>query len=160
MDQNNEKTGQSLGIASLVTGIIAFVMAVIPCIGTLAIVPAIIAVVLAAIGLGRMSGQGRGVVIAGLIIGIVALMISLSQWLFFGKVAGTKNLWQNDLKEAIEQVKTDVFDEIEKGDFSIRIQSGDEVVEIKSGVDIKKVEENIEKLEELEKTLPDTVKKK
>lgn len=157
MEQNTDRSAHNLGVAALVTGIITFVMAVIPCIGTLALIPGIVTIVLAIVGLGRAQDQGRGMVIASLIIGIVATMISLSQWAFIGKAVQNKGMWQNDLREALEEVRTEVLNEFDKGDFSIKIQSGDEVVEIKSSVDLKNLEDKLEKLEGAEKkdTIPE-----
>lgn len=150
MEQNRDRSAQSLGVAALITGIITFIMAVIPCVGVLAIIPGIITIVLAVIGLGRASSEGRGMVIAGLIVGIVATLISMSQWAFIGKIARDGDNWGNDLRKAIEEVKRDVIDEIEKGDFSIRIESGSDVVEIKSNIDPQKAKEKLDKLEKLE----------
>jgi hypothetical protein len=158
MEQNTNRQANNIGVAALVTGIITFVMAVIPCIGALAIIPGIVTIVLALIGLNRAYEQGRGMVIAGLIIGIVASMISLSQWAFLGKAVQNKNLWPNEIRKAIEEVKTEISNEFDEGNFSIKIQSGDEVVEIKSSVDMKNLEEKLEQLEESRN--PDTTRVK
>ena len=50
MEEVNKNSGQTLGIAALITAIITFVIAVIPCIGLVAIIPGIIAIVLASVG--------------------------------------------------------------------------------------------------------------
>lgn len=166
MEQNIDRSSQNLGVAALITAIVTFILAVIPCIGVVAIIPGVIAVILAFIGLSRPSGQGRGMVIAALIIGIVASLISLSQWAFIGKVASKKDYWKGDFENVMEDVKGQIFDEFDKGDFSIRIQSGDETVEIKSTIDRDKLEQKLEKLEKLENvdvkgdtSKPDTIKK-
>ena len=157
MEQITDKSAQNLGIAALITGIITLVMAVIPCIGVIAIIPGIVTIILASVGLGRAYSQSRGILIASLIIGIVATMIGFSQIAFIGKVAKNKDVWGKDFRNVIEDVRTQVMDEIDKGDFSIRIESGGEVVEIKSSVDTKKREEDIKKLEKLEGVVkPDT----
>ncbi len=47
MEETKNNSGQNLGIAALITAIITFVLAVIPCVGLIAIIPGIIAIVLA-----------------------------------------------------------------------------------------------------------------
>jgi hypothetical protein len=166
MEQNTDRSSQNLGVAALITAIVTFILAVIPCIGVVAIIPGVITVILAVVGLSRPSGQSRGMVIAALIIGIVASLISLSQWAFIGTVASKKDYWKGDFENIMEDVKGQIFDEFDKGDFSIKIQSGDETVEIKSTIDKGRLEEKLEKLEKLEKVdvkgdtvNPDTIKK-
>ena len=80
MEEVKNNTGQNLGIAALITAIITFVLAVIPCVGLIAIIPGIIAIILASVGLSQASKNNspRGVMVASLIIGIIASMISIS----------------------------------------------------------------------------------
>ena len=70
MEEVKNNTGQNLGIAALITAIITFVLAVIPCVGLIAIIPGIIAIVLASVGLSQATRNNspRGVLLAGLII--------------------------------------------------------------------------------------------
>jgi len=69
--------GQNLGIAALITAIVTFVLSVIPCVGIIAIVPGIIAIVLASIGLSQASktDSTSGVLTNGLILSDVATII-------------------------------------------------------------------------------------
>jgi len=157
MEQYIDKSAQNLGVAALVTAIVSLVMSVIPCVGTLAIIPAIVAVILAIIGITRVTAQSRGMVIAGLIIGVFAIMFSVLQLFFIGKVASKSDSWKSDIESVIEDIKVDILDEIENGDFSITIEDGDEKVEIKTSVQNKKLEEKLENLEKGEK--PDSIKK-
>ncbi len=55
MEDVPKNTGSNLGIAALITAIITFVLAVIPCVGIIAIIPGIIAIVLASVGLSQAS---------------------------------------------------------------------------------------------------------
>jgi len=89
MEDVKNNTGQNMGIAALITAIIAFVIAVIPCVGLIAIIPGIIAIVLASVGLSQAARNNapRGVLFAGLIIAIIASMISFSQVFVAGKFA-------------------------------------------------------------------------
>ena len=81
--------GQNLGVAALITAIITFVFAVIPCVGLMAVIPGIIAIVLASVGLSQAAKNDspRGILVAGLIIGIVATLISFSQIFVAGEIA-------------------------------------------------------------------------
>ncbi|MFO7575479.1 MAG: DUF4190 domain-containing protein [Bacteroidales bacterium] len=161
MEQNSNRSAQNFGIAALVTGIITFIMAVIPCIGILAIIPGIVTIILAIFGLTRSATEGRGLVIAGLIIGVVATLISISQWAIFSTGVRNKSFVGSEIRKAVEEVRSGILDEIESGNFSIRVESGGEVVEIKSTIDAEKLEERINKLEKLEGlTKPDTAVKK
>jgi uncharacterized membrane protein len=85
---SKQPAGQSLGIAALITAIVTFVLAVIPCVGLIAMIPGIIAIVLASVGLSQASRNDspRGVLIAGLIIAVVATLISFSQIFVVGKI--------------------------------------------------------------------------
>ena len=55
-------SGQTLGIAALITAIITFVLAVIPCVGFIAIIPGIAAIVLASVGLSQTTRKIHRVV--------------------------------------------------------------------------------------------------
>jgi uncharacterized membrane protein len=89
MEDTRKNTGSNLGIAALITGIVTFVLAVIPCVGLIAIIPGLITIVLAVVGLSQSSASNspRGIIIAGLIIGVVATMISVSQFFVAGRIA-------------------------------------------------------------------------
>ncbi len=154
MEEEKTKQQSGVGVAALVTGIIAFLMAVIPCIGILAIIPAVIAIVLAIVGLSRPNNS-QGILIGGLVVGIIALMISISQSFIIGKIADkTKS---SDWASEIEKVVRDVTDDIEKefGDEEviIHVNDGDDSIEIKASVKKNDLEN---KLDELEGTV-DTV---
>lgn len=157
MEQYIDRSAQNLGVAALVTAIVTFVMSVIPCVGTLAVIPGTVAVILAIVGLSRVTDKNRGMVIAALIIGIVAIMFSVGQWVFISKVADKSDNWREDIEGVFKDIKVDILDEIENGDFSITIESGDEKVEIKSTVEDRKLQEKLEKLES--ETKRDTLKK-
>ncbi len=158
MEQYIDRSAHNLGVAALVTAIVTFVMSVIPCVGTLAIIPGIVAVILAIVGLIRATDQSRGLVTAALIIGTVAIMFSIAQWFFIGgKIANVSDTLKEDIEGVFEDIKVDILDEIENGDFSITIENGDEKVEIKTTVEDKKLQEKLEHLES--GTKPDTLKK-
>ncbi len=143
--------GQNLGIAALITAIVTFVLAVIPCVGIIAIIPGIIAVVLASVGMSQASRSGsqRGLLIAGLIIAIVASMISLSQIFVAGEIAKkAQNKFSGDIESVIKEVQESIFDELEDASVSIKIENNGETVEIDAQANKG---EKVLKLEELEK---------
>lgn len=166
MEEVKNNTGQSLGIAALITAVITFVLAVIPCVGLIAIIPGIIAIVLAAVGLSQASKNNspRGVLIAGLIIAIIASMISFSQIFVVGKIAQKTDRWPGNIQNIIKDVQDNVESEIDKGNVSIKIQSGDDKIEINTNPKKADQEKKLDDLEGGEKSdsivKHDTVQKK
>ncbi len=148
--QGNEKpAGQTLGIAALITAIITFVMAVIPCIGIIAIIPGIIAIVLAGVGLSHAARENapRGVLVAGLIIGIIASLIAFSQIFVVGKITEKADKWPREFQNIMEEVQKDVIKDLDNANISIKVQNGDEKVEITTNIDKKDREKTLEDLE-------------
>jgi hypothetical protein len=64
-----------MAVAGLVLGIVSFVISFIPCVGLLAILPAILGIIFSIIGISKAktTGQGKGMAIAGLILSILAI---------------------------------------------------------------------------------------
>jgi hypothetical protein len=166
MEEVKSNSGQNLGIASLIIGIISFILAVIPCVGIIAIVPGIITIILASVGLSQASRQDspRGILTAGLIIGIVAVMISLS-WIFvtgkFIEKAHRSGKWPADIESVINDVKSNVLKDLEDAKVSIKIESNGDTVVINASSSTKKknLEKELENLESGNKPKNDTVKK-
>jgi len=148
-EEVKNNTGQNLGIAALITAIITFVLAVIPCIGLIAIIPGIIAIVLASVGLSHAArtDSPRGVLVAGLIIGIVASLISFSQVFVAGKIAEKADKWPDKIEEIVTDIQDKVLEDLEDANVSIKIENGDEKIEINTSANKKDL---VEKLEELE----------
>ena len=149
------KKQSGMGVGALVTAIIAFLLAVVPCIGIVAIIPAVVAIVLAIIGLSR-PGNGQGMLVGGLVVAIIALMISLSQSFVIGKIADKSGNWATNIEEVVRDVTDDLEREFGDKEVTIRIDNDDETVEIKASA---KTDELKDRLEELEETA-DTVKAK
>ncbi len=156
MEEEKKNSGQTLGIAALITAIITFVIAVIPCVGLVAIIPGIIAVVLASVGLSQASRNDspRGVLIAGLVIGIVASAISLSQYLVAGKLV---DKWPKNIENIVEEVQKNVVKELEDASVSIKVENGDDKVEINVDQGKKDKEQTLEELEEGTSSPDDTL---
>jgi phosphate/sulfate permease len=162
MEEVKSNSAQNLGIAALITGIITFVLAVIPCVGVIAIIPGIITIVLASVGMSQASRSSspKGVVIAGLVIGIIAVVISFSQIFIFARLAGNKDKWPTDIRSIVDEAKKDVLKDMEDNNVSIKIESNGQKVEINTSPAAK--EEKVKQLEDLEsgkKAQNDTLKK-
>jgi hypothetical protein len=147
MEEVKNNAGQNLGIAALITAIITFVLAVIPCIGIIAFIPGVIAIILAAVGISQASKNNapKGLPIAGLVIGIVATLISFS-WIFVaGKLTHGSGNWEEKIQNIVNDVQDNVIKEMGDDNVNIKIQSGDEVIEINA-----KKKDNVKVLEGLE----------
>jgi hypothetical protein len=152
MEEVNNNTGQNLGIAALITSIITFVLAVIPCVGLIAIIPGIIAIILASVGLSQAARKNapRGVLIAGLIIAIIASMISISQVFVAGKIFQGADKWPNEINNIINDVQENVIRDLEDANISIKVETDGEKVEINTSTNKKDRENKLEDLENLE----------
>jgi hypothetical protein len=80
MEEQIQKTkaGKGLGIAAFVVALVAIVISFIPCLGMYALVPGVIAIVLAIIAFSQAKkGNGaKGLIIAALVISIVGTSIA------------------------------------------------------------------------------------
>jgi hypothetical protein len=149
MEEVKNNSGQNLGIAALITAVITFVLAVIPCVGLIAIIPGIIAIVLASVGISQASRNNspHGVPLAGLIIAVIASMISFSQIFVAGKIAHAGGRWPNSIHNMINDVQDNVSKEIEDANVSIKVESTGDKVEINTSADKKDQEKKLEDLE-------------
>ena len=149
--KSNKQSG--VGVGALVTAIIAFLLAVVPCVGLIALIPAAIAIILAIIGLSR-QGSNQGMLVGGLVVGIIALMISVSQIFVIGKIADKSGSWATDIEKVVKDVTEDLEKEFGDKEVTIRIDSDNETVEVKATTK----SDDLNRLEELEGT-PDSIKK-
>ncbi|MCJ7820361.1 MAG: hypothetical protein MUP53_04090, partial [Bacteroidales bacterium] len=142
-------------------GIIAFLLAVVPCVGIIAVIPAIIAIVLAIIGLSR-PGTNQGMLIGGLVVAALALMISLSQTELIGKIAEKSGGWATDIEKAVKDITDDIEKEFGSNDITIRVDKDDESVEIKASTRRDDLKNKLDELEEGpvegDSTVTDTVR--
>jgi hypothetical protein len=162
MEDVKNNTGQNLGIAALITAIITFVLAVIPCVGLIAIIPGIIAIVLASVGLSQAASNNsqRGVLVAGLIIAIIASLISVSQIFVAGKIAKSSDKWPGDIQNIINDVQDNVIKDLEDANVSIKVESNGQKAEINANSDKKDREQKLEDLEGGNTQKDDTLQKK
>lgn len=162
MEDVKNNSGQNLGIAALITAIITFVLAVIPCVGIIAIIPGIIAIILASVGLSQAARNSnpRGVLLAGLIIGIIASLIAFSQIFVAGKIAQKTDKWPNEIQNVINDVQDNVIKDIEDANISIKVESNGDKVEINTNTGKKDMEKKLEELEKVNTQVNDSVKPK
>jgi hypothetical protein len=162
MEEVKNNSGQNLGIAALITAVITFVLAVIPCVGLIAIIPGIIAIILAGVGLSHAARNNspRGVLIAGLIIAVIASMISFSQIFVVGKIAQKADKWPSGLNNIINDVQDKVTKDLDDANVSIKIESNGDKVEIQTNSNKKENEQTLEDLEGGNKVKADSVNKK
>jgi len=160
MEEGRNNSAQNLGIAALITAIITFVLAVIPCVGLIAIIPGIIAIILASVGLSQASRNNapKGVLVAGLIIAVLASLISISQVFVAGKIAKNADKWPNEIQNVINDVQDNVIKELEENNVNIKIESNGETVEINASSLKKDKEQKLEDLEAGSTEKDDTVK--
>lgn len=154
---------QNLGVAALITAIVTFVLAVIPCVGIIAVIPGIIAIVLATVGLSQAARQNspRGLLLAGLIIAVVASLISFSQVFTIGKIAHkAENEWGNNFENIINDVQENVVKSIEDANVSIKVESNGNKVEITTTPKKQDMEKELENLEKGDTLKNDTVQSK
>jgi phosphate/sulfate permease len=162
MEEVKNNTGQNLGVAALITAIITFVLAVIPCVGLIAIIPGIIAIVLASVGLSQASRNNspRGVLVAGLIISIIAVLIAFSQIFVVTRIAQKAGKWPNDIQNIINDVQDNVVKELEDNNVNIKVESNGQKVEITTGANKEDREKKLEDFEGGDTLKNDTLKKK
>jgi predicted PurR-regulated permease PerM len=162
MEDVKNNPGQNLGIAALITAIITFVLSVIPCVGLIAIIPGIIAIILASVGMSQAARNNspRGVLIAGLIIGIIASLISLSQVFVAGKLVQKADNWPGDIQNIIDDVQDNVMRDLEDKNINIKIENEGHTVEINTSDTKKDFERQLEDLEGGNTQKDDTLQKK
>jgi phosphate/sulfate permease len=162
MEDVKNYSGQNMGIAALITAIIAFVLAVIPCVGIIAIIPGIVTIVLASVGMSQAARNTspRGLLIAGLIIGIVATLIAFSQVFVATKIAHKADNWPREIQNVIKDVQDNVTKDLEDAKASIKIESNGEKIEITTSSDKQEREKQLEDLEKTNTAGKDSTKQK
>lgn len=105
---SNSKAGKGLGIAGLVLGILAAVIAFIPCLGTFAIIPGIIGLILSIISFvqANKAGAAKGMAIAGIVCSIVGCSIAGWQWYALSKLGENSKESLELLKDGLEHLDT------------------------------------------------------
>ncbi len=133
MEEERKNSRSGLAVGTLVTAIIAFMLAVIPCLGLIAIIPAVVAIILAIVGLSRPHDNQQGMLVGGLVVAIVALMIASSQGYVMGKLANKSGSWGKNIEKVIREVGDDLEKEFGDKEITIKVTDDNQSVEIKAG---------------------------
>ena len=144
MEEQKTSAGQGLGVAGLVIGILAAILALIPCIGWIAIIPGVIALALSLVAFSQANkcNGSKGVIIGALVVSIIAISIGLIQIIFFAAVATEGG----NIKNKIEKVAKEFEDEFED-------EYGKDIEEAVDDI-LEDVEESMEKIgDDLEETM-------
>lgn len=155
------RVSQGLGIAGFVLALIAILTSFIPVIGIGAIVPAILAIIFTSIAVSKTvkADNLRGLVIAGLIISIVALFISLSQIYVgirlnsFGHKTDKIEAFSKELQKGLEdEFSESEMDSLEKtmdeleGEIDVLIEENAEDIGRAAGKALKEFTKEIKKV--------------
>ena len=136
METIKPKTGQNLGIAAIITAIVTFMLAVIPCIGIMAIIPGVITIIMGAVGLMQSSRENspNGLSIAGLIIAVIACLISISQIFVAAKLIHESGAgrFHREIRGVVKEFRSDIWKNLEDEDVSIKIDIDGDKIEIDS----------------------------
>lgn len=105
--------GQGLGIAGLILGVLALLIAFIPCIGVLAVVPGAVALILSILGMTQANrGDGsKGLVVAALVLSILSVVVAVAWGVFFAGSATFFNRISDEIRVELEQEMGEDFDE-------------------------------------------------
>mgnify|MGYP006275698743 CR=1 FL=1 len=137
VEQQKTNTGQGLGIAGLVLGIISIPLAIMGCTFVIALLFGAVGIVLSAIGLSqaKQANGAKGITTAGLVVSIIGSVIAILWFLFLGAfiqdAMDNKGKWLDKL-EKLEEVSKDLNEDLDK-------QVNNE--------DMKELEEKMEDLE-------------
>lgn len=107
--------GQGFGIAGMVLGVLALVVAFIPCIGIIALVPGAIAILLSVIGLvqANQNNGAKGLIIAALVISILATGIAAIWGIVIGGISREGHIWRDRVERIIESTDQESLRELE-----------------------------------------------
>jgi len=164
VEQQKTNTGQGLGIAGLVLGIISIPLAVMGCTFIIALLFGAAGIVFSAIGLSqaRQANGARGITTAGLVVSIVGSAIAILWFLFLGAfiqdAMDHKGKWFDKL-ENLEEISRDLeeetedrIDEQDMEELENKMEDlegeikGEEDTLNEANEDVQKAEEELEKL--------------
>jgi len=138
---NNTNSGQTFGIVGFIFAILAFIFAFIPCIGIVAIIPGVFALIFSALGLSQANraNAAKGLIIAALVLSIISILVASIWGLFLVKVSKENNYFmkgenveimyddRNDLDELDDLAKNleDKLDSINLDEINITIDGNE-----------------------------------
>ncbi len=96
-----------MAIAALVLGVVALVFSLIPCVGMLAFIPAVLGVILGALGMkeAKTTDKGKGMATTGLILSVLTIIwIPIYTFAILPTVATqAAEVLEEGMKEAVEE---------------------------------------------------------
>lgn len=116
-----KRSSNVLAIAGLVLSIFAFVTAMIPCVGVIAHIPALLGLVFAIIGLAKSNEfrTPKSVAIVGIILGSTALVIA---GIWTGFISHFSEQAEERIEEKLEEKLEDLARELENTNIHIQIE--------------------------------------
>ncbi len=105
-----------MGVASLVLGILALIVAWVPCIGIYALVFSVLGLILGAVGMvkAKKTGKGKGLSISGFVCNVVATAIAIFWCVVIGGAAVAADDAAEDLGKSIGELSKGL-DDLKKG---------------------------------------------
>jgi hypothetical protein len=90
-EQKETSAGQGMGIAGLVLGVLGVIAAFIPCFGMFAVLFGVLATIFGAVAYtqAKKGNGGKGLPLAGLVLGIIATAFTLIWLMMFAGVASS-----------------------------------------------------------------------
>ena len=118
--ENQQNNGQGFAIASLIIGIFAFLLSIIPCVNFTAIVIGAAAIIFGIVAISRANEtkQSRGMGIAGISLGGLAIFIAIFMWTF---IISSKSIFKDKFDHII-----DWAEQMEEYDGDIEIEFDNE----------------------------------
>ena len=173
VEQGRTNTGQGLGIAGLVLGIISIPLAIMGCTMFVALLFGGVGIVLSAIGMSQasQSNQARGLPLSGLVVSIIGTSIALLWFLFIGSFfqgVFDDNKWINKI-ENLENIADDIEDDVEEDmekseehmkDLEKKMEELEGEIKEKEGKSEEAVEKTQDSLEKVEEELENLRKEK
>ncbi len=128
MEEVKTNAGQGLGIAGLIMGIVAILLAIIPCVSVLGLILGITGIILSAIGLSQATKSNgvKGMPTAGLVVSIIGTCIAMVWILFIARIATEGGKWwsregvhimediHEEFGEDLENAFEDIGEELEE----------------------------------------------
>lgn len=147
------KSSNTLSIAGLALSVLAFFIALIPCFGMVAIIPALLSLIFAIIGLAHADRcrTPKSIAVVGIVIGTTALLVS-GIWI---KIISTYSDQAGDkIEKHVESILDDIHNDLKKTDIHIKIEEKDFSEE-----EISKINEDAEKAGEAVEKIINTILK-
>lgn len=121
----NDSTAQVFSIIGFVIAILSLIFSLIPCIGFYALIPSILAAIFSFVAMRqqKIAREQTGLSLAGLLIGIVALLISVFQYLQYRPVFDAKHKANKKMDQFFEKVLTESIEREMKKDSLERAQN-------------------------------------